>query len=102
LAGLEALCSQASREGGWLQLQLANALADSGANRLEDSDRIAKVLVANSPAGSELQFAARWRIMKNHLLAGRVTAAQQAAQLALAVQVVSPKWRDRFASLLPE
>jgi hypothetical protein len=102
LAGLEALCNQASREGGWLQLQLANALADSGANRLEDSDRIAKVLVANSPAGSELQFAARWRIMKNHLLAGRVTAAQQAAQLALAVQVVSPKWRDRFASLLPE
>lgn len=97
LAGLEKLAQQASRGGGELQLQLANALAASGPNRFEESSGIAKRLIANSPPSSELNLAARWRLLKNQLLAGQSAEAQTAAQLLLATQVIeSDVWRRRF------
>jgi hypothetical protein len=97
LEGLKTLADKATRAGGELQLQLANALADSGPNRLEDSSQIAKLVAANSPAGSELNLAARWRLLKNLRQAGQLADAQRAAQLLIATQPMpSEIWRTRF------
>lgn len=98
---LRSLAAQAQRTGGQLQLELANALADAGAVHLDESSQVAKVLVANSAAGSELQYAARWRLCKNQNQAGRVEEARQAAKLLLASQPMEPGvWKTRFESLL--
>lgn len=100
LDGLKTLVEQAGRDGGAVQLELANALADSGSNRWEDSSRVAKILIANSPAGSELQWAARWRWAKNQILAGGQTEARQAARLLLATQPPAAEiWKQRFTKL---
>ncbi len=105
LDALQELAEKAARNGGWLQLELANALADSGPNRLEDSNRVAKLLVANTQAGSELHWAARWRWCKNLQLAGKTQEAQQAARLVLASQLPTSQlnqanvWQLRFERL---
>ena len=100
LEGLTVLAQQTTRAGGELQLQLANALADSGPNRLDDSSQIAKLVAANSPAGSALNLAARWRLLKNLQHAGQLTEAQQAAKLLLATQPMpSVIWKSRFEKL---
>ncbi len=95
------LAEEASRAGGRLQLELSNALADLGAEHLDESTRLAKVLVANSAAGSELQWAARWRLCKNQVQAGQTAEAQKAARLLLASQPIEAGvWKSRFESIL--
>ena len=103
LDGLTKLSQQAGRSGGILQLELANALADSGPNRWPQSSDLAKVVVANSSAGSELNWQARWRLVKNQLLQGQVAEAQQMAKLWLATQPSEDGlWKTRFESVLSE
>ncbi|MCA9132906.1 MAG: hypothetical protein KDA45_07115 [Planctomycetales bacterium] len=100
LSGLDKLAQASSRQGGVVQLQLAHALADSGPQRVPDSSRIAKLLVANSPPGSQLNLAARWRLLKNQLLLGETEEARQAARLLLATQPLdSTLWQARFERL---
>lgn len=103
LDGLTKLGQQAGRAGGALQLELANALADSGPNRWQQSSDVAKTVVANSAAGSELNRRARWRLVKNHLLLGQIAEAQQMAKLWLATQPAETGfWKMRFESVLSE
>lgn len=103
LDGLTALTQQAGRGGGTLQLELANALADSGPNRWQQSSNVAKTIVANSPAGSELNWQARWRLVKNHLLQGQTDDARKMAQLWLATAPAEAGlWIDRFEGVLSE
>jgi len=100
LEGLTQLTAQAGRTGGVLQLELANALVDSGPNRWEDSTRIVQAVVANSPAGSELYWAARWRLYRNQLLMGQAEAARRSAQLLLATQPPqSELWKSRMEQI---
>lgn len=101
LDGLTELSQQAGRAGGGLQMELSNALADSGPNRWPQSSDMAKTVVANSAAGSELNRRARWRLVKNHLLLGQIVEAQQLAKLWLATQPVEASlWISRFESVL--
>lgn len=103
LDGLTALAQQAGRGGGRLQLELANALADSGPNRWQQSSAVAKTIVANSPAGSELNWQARWRLVRNHLLQGQTDDARKMAQLWLATAPADAGlWIDRFEGVLSE
>ena len=103
LDGLTQLCQQAARGGGTLQLELADALADSGPNRWQQSSEVAKIVVANSPAGSELNWQARWRLVKNHLLLGEKAQAEQMAKLWLATQPGHASlWKSRFEGVLSE
>jgi hypothetical protein len=100
LEGLTQLTAQAGRSGGVLQLELANALVDSGPNRWEDSTRIVQAVIANSPAGSELHWAARWRLYRNQLLMGQAAAARRSAQLILATQPPqSELWKSRMEQI---
>jgi hypothetical protein len=100
LDGLKQLTEQAGRAGGELQLELANALVESGPNRWEDSTRIAQSVVANSPVGSELHWAARWRLLRNQVLLGQVDVARRSAQLILATQPPqSELWQSRLEQL---
>ncbi len=101
LDGLSDLVQRAGRGGGGLQLELANALADSGPNRWQQSSDLAKIVVANSPVASELNRRARWRLVKNHLLLGQIAEAQQQAKIWLATQPDEPSlWKTRFESVL--
>ena len=101
LDGLIELSQRAGRAGGGVQIELANALADSGPNRWQQSSDLAKTVVANSAAGSELNQRARWRLIKNHLLLGEIAEAQQMAKLWLATQPAQVSlWRTRFESVL--
>lgn len=105
LAGLKQLSGQTGRGGGELQLEWANALADSFADadnkRLEESSQLAKILIVNTHADSELHWGARWRLSKNQLLLGQAAEAQQAAQLLLATQPPTAEvWKSRFAELV--
>ncbi len=103
LDGLTRLSQQAGRGGGALQLELSNALADSGPNRWQQSSDLAKIVVANSAAGNQLNWQARWRLVKNHLLLGEITEAQQLAKLWLATQPAEMSlWKTRFESVLLE
>jgi hypothetical protein len=100
LEGLKQLTEQAGRSGGELQLELANALVDSGANRWEDSTRIVQAVVANSPVGSELHWAARWRLYRNQVLMGQAEVARRSAQLILATQPPqSELWKSRLEQI---
>ncbi len=100
LNGLQRLAEQAGRGGGNLQLEWANALADSGVNRLEQSSQVAKIVIVNTPADSELHWRARWRLSKNQLLLGQAAEAQQAAKLLLATQPPQSEiWKTRFAEI---
>ena len=105
VAGLKQLSGQTGRGGGELQLEWANALADSFADadnkRLEESSQLAKILIVNTHADSELHWGARWRLSKNQLLLGQAAEAQQAAQLLLATQPPTAEvWKSRFAELV--
>lgn len=104
LDGLRKLSEQAGRGGGELQLEWANALADTladaGNQRLEESSQLAKILIVNAPADSELHWGARWRLSKNQLLLGKATEARKAAQLLLATQPpTSEVWKLRFVDV---
>lgn len=90
-----------------LQLQLAHALAGQAEtdatryrNELLESTRLAKRIYAGVKGkGGDLEFAARWRILKNQVLAGEVANAKSAAKLFLASQPMeSELWRNRFES----
>lgn len=95
IQGLQQLSLAAGRTGGLIALQLASALAEAG--RLDESNRIARRLVANTTAGGELHRAARWRYVKNLQLAGDSAAAVKTAKLFLATQPAeSGVWRRRF------
>lgn len=99
LAEMQKLCEQHPRNGP-LQLQLAELLAEAGAKHLSNSTRIAKRLAANSPAGSQLNLAARWRILRNQSLAGEKANARTAAKLVLASHPIeSELWKSRFERL---
>ncbi|MCC7334385.1 MAG: hypothetical protein IT422_04790 [Pirellulaceae bacterium] len=101
LDGLIELSQRAGRAGGGVQIELANALADSGPNRWQQSSDLAKTVVANSAAGSELNQRARWRLVKNLLLLGEIAEAQQMAKLWLATQPAQASlWKTRFESVL--
>ncbi|MEO8269252.1 MAG: hypothetical protein ABI557_06000, partial [Aureliella sp.] len=103
LDGLTKLGQQAGRDGGALQLELSNALADSGPNRWQQSSDVAKNVVANSSAASDLNWRARWRLVKNHLQLGQMAEAQQMAKLWLATQPADENvWKMRFESVLSE
>ncbi len=103
LEGLEALSHKAGRAGGPLQLEMANALADSGPNRWQQSSALAKTIVANSPAGSQLNWQARWRLVKNHLQQRQVDEARAMAQLWLATAPADAGlWIERFERVLSE
>ncbi len=100
LVGLKKLAEQQGRGGGDLQLELANALAEGGVERCEESSQIATIIIANSPAGSELHWQARWRWMKNQLLLGNAIEAQRSARLLLATQPPDNEiWKKRFIEI---
>ncbi len=103
LDGLTELARKAGRGGGAVQLQLANALADSGPNRWQESSVVAKTIVARTAAGSELNWQARWRLVKNHVLLGEADEARKMAQLWLATAPADAGlWIDRFEGVLSE
>lgn len=92
--------SKENTRNGWVQLQLASALADTGANRISDSDRIARRIAASSKPGTELYLAARWRLIRNSQQAGDMDKAKQSARLILAAQPVEIAiYRERFESV---
>ena len=97
--GLEDLSrrAQAQPRNGPLQLQLANALASSGSNRIAESNTIARRLAASSTPGSDLNLQARWRLLKNLVFAEQTAEARQSAKLLLATQPIeSALWKERF------
>lgn len=99
LAGLSELVKQQPKNGS-LRLELANALADSGDPRIADSMKIARSIAASSQPGSELNLAARWRMLKNQLRLGEKEQARKSAQLLLAAQPISNAiWQARFESV---
>ncbi len=99
LQGIADLSAEFPRDGG-LQMLLSQSLAASGANRLDDSSRIAKRVAASSPPASELNLAARWRLIRNDILAGNPQAAQQAAQLLLTtLPAENSVWRQRLQAI---
>ncbi len=99
LDALTALTAQRPRDGV-LQMQLANALAASGSDRLPESTRLAKQIAASSPSASELNLSARWRLCKNQVLAGDLEAAKQSATLLFATQPLPASiWKERFETL---
>lgn len=98
LSGLEKLCGENPRDGN-LRLQLAQALVASGLNRLPESTMIAKQIAASSAPASELNLAARWRIVRNALLGGDGALAAQSARIVLATLPEEDTiWRQRFES----
>ncbi len=104
LTRLRSICDQhtqnANLQNASLQLQLSEALAQSGSSAQADSTAIAKRVAASAPKNSELYLAARWRILKNQQLAGQRTEAARAASLLLATQSIeSGLWKSRFASI---
>jgi hypothetical protein len=99
VASLEALAARYPRSGA-LQLELALALVDVGADRLDDATAILKRLAASSPRGSPLNLKARWRWLRNLQLAGREDVARQQAQLLLAsLAIDSELWRKRLQAI---
>lgn len=99
LAGLSELVKQQPKNGP-LRLELANALADSGDPRVADSTKIARSIAASSQPGSELNLAARWRMIQNQRLLGEKDQARKSAQLLLAAQPMNNAvWQARFESV---
>ena len=85
---------------GAVQLHLAHALAKLHAAGLKESTEIARRLAANSPAASDLNYGARWRLIRNLQLEGKADEADKAAKLMLAtISLDSTTWRVRFARL---
>ena len=86
---------------GSVQLQLANALAKVDAAGLKESSDIARRLAANSDAASDLNYGARWRLVRNQQLDGKDADAERAAKLMLAtISLESVGWRVRFGRLV--
>lgn len=98
IKGLTALTRREPRNGA-LKLHLASALGD--AQRLDESDKALRRLIASSEPGSTLRLTARWRLMQNQITAGRPEEARKAARLLMAAQPPeSELWKSRFQSLL--
>ncbi|QDV22681.1 hypothetical protein [Aureliella helgolandensis] len=98
LEGLTELTEQAPRDAN-LQMQLAQALAESGEARWQDSSNIARRVIVGTQAGSPLNYAARWRLIRNLQAGGDADKAREAAQLLLATQRIDdPVWQARFES----
>jgi hypothetical protein len=100
IAGLRAICKQNAKLGV-LQLQLSHLLAKQDATARRESTEIARRLAANSPMGSDLYYGARWRVIRNQVLDGKIVEAEKAAKLVLATLAEeSTSWRIRFGKLL--
>jgi hypothetical protein len=100
IAGLREVCKQNTKLGV-LQLQLSNLLAKQDATARRESTEIARRLAANSPQGSDLYYAARWRVIRNQMLDGKNVDAEKAAKLVLATLAdESTSWRVRFGKLV--
>ena len=100
-AGMRALCKQNAKLGA-LQLHLSHVLAKQDTTARRESTEIARRLAANSPLGSDLHYAARWRVIRNQMLDGKSVEAEKAAKLVLATLAEdSVDWRVRFARLVP-
>ncbi len=85
---------------GRLRLLFAQLHTSRGAEGIDESTRLARFVAANTPAGSDLNLAARWQVCKNLIQQGNVSAAREMAELLLASQPLPPSvWRDRFESL---
>ncbi len=104
---LTQLAQQQGRNGAGIELQLASALTDIATSNQAESQQallrsrqlLAKV-IANTPSGSEWNWQARWRLIKNQLQQGEVEAARQSASLLLATQPPQAElWKARLESL---
>lgn len=85
---------------GRLRLLLAQLHVSRGTTAYAESTRLARFVAANTPAGSDLNLAARWQVCKNLIQQGEQQAAREAAELLLAAQPLPPSiWRDRFDRL---
>ncbi len=96
---LRAICKE-NEKLGTLQLHLAHALARGGETERKESSNLARKLAANSPAGSDLSYGARWRLLRNQLDEGKAADVQKATKLILATLAnESIGWRIKFNAL---
>ncbi len=100
IAKLRELVKQNPKLGS-VQLQLAHVLAKFDAAGLKESTEIARRLAANSAVASDLNYGARWRLIRNQQLDGKEVDAERAAKLMLAtISQESVGWRVRYARLV--
>ncbi len=100
IAGLRELIKR-NPKLGTLQLQLSNSLSKGDENARRESTEIARRLAANSPAGSDLYYAARWRVIRNQKLDGKNSDAEKSAKLVMATLAEeSTSWRVKFSKLI--
>ncbi len=96
IEGLEQLRKKMPSDATVL-LQLCRALAESGTSRLNDSTRLAKIVIKNTPATSEVHLFARWRWLANLQESGNAAKAASEAEYFLAVSPPEdPVWKNRF------
>jgi hypothetical protein len=100
LSGLEKLSSENLRDGR-IRLQFSQALVASGLNRLPESSKIAMQIAANSAPASELNLAARWRLVRNDILGGNQESAAKSASIAIATMPEEETiWKQRFQTAI--
>ncbi|GAB5402301.1 MAG: hypothetical protein Aurels2KO_05320 [Aureliella sp.] len=96
IEGLERLREKVPSDATVL-LHLSRTLAESGESRLDHSTRLAKVVIKNTAATSNVHLFARWRWLANLKEAGKGAKAASEAEYFLAVSPPNdPVWKDRF------